>query len=251
MSGEGISGLCGSDPRGEPTGRGPQRRPRAPGRAATHPQSASHQAAQPVACSLAGTDLGRRKRALKATAAEKALHTLTPATATDQDRATRRRPHRRRPALRPPARRQHRHDEACTRRARHIAHRHRRGRPVLAARVLAGTRDQRRFPTAAAYANYTGTAAVQLASSDYNRYLLSRNGNRDPNSALHSIAVVQIRTRTSSGRRYYDRKIAEGKTSREAIRCLKRHLATVLWKRLMNDARSRDVTPTTQYSAAA
>jgi transposase len=107
------------------------------------------------------------------------------------------------------------------------------------------------FPPAAAYANYTGTAPVQVASGDYNRHRLSRYGNRDLNSALHSIAVVQIRTRTSSGRRYCDRKIAEGKTSREAIRCLKRHLATVLWKRMMNDARSRDFTPTTQCSDAA
>jgi transposase len=115
--------------------------------------------------------------------------------------------------------------------------------PVLAARVLAGTRDPRRFPTR------RGLRELHRDRTGPSR--LSRYGNRDLNSALHSIAVVQIRTRTSSGRRYCDRKIAEGKTSREAIRCLKRHLATVLWKRMMNDARSRDFTPTTQCSDAA
>lgn len=92
--------------------------------------------------------------------------------------------------------------------------------PVFAARVLAGTRDPWRFPIAAAYANYTGTAPMRVASGDYNRHRLSRYGNRDLNSALHFIAVIQIRTRTSAARRYYDRKIAEERTSREAIRCL-------------------------------
>ncbi|MGY1934382.1 IS110 family RNA-guided transposase [Nocardia gipuzkoensis] len=195
---------------------------------------------------------GGVKRALTATAAEKALHTLNPATATDQVRA------QLVEELIADVRRCDRQlaDNSAT--MKQVLDEHATSLtdivgvgPVLAARVLAGTRDPRRFPTAAAYANYTGTAPVQVASGDYNRHRLSRYGNRDLNSALHSIAVVQIRTRTSSGRRYYDRKIAEGKTSREAIRCLKRHLATVLWKRMMNDARSRDVTPTTQYSDAA
>ncbi|MFF5033028.1 IS110 family RNA-guided transposase [Nocardia salmonicida] len=114
--------------------------------------------------------------------------------------------------------------------------------PVLAARVLASTRDPRRFPTAVAYANYTGTAPVQVASGDYNRHRLSRYGNRELNSAIHSITVIQIRTRTSAGRRYYDRKRAEGKTAREATRCLKRQIATILWRTMIKDAQARENT---------
>lgn len=195
---------------------------------------------------------GGVKRSLTATAAERALHTVTPATSVDQVRA------QLAEDLIADIRRHDCQLADNTARMKQVLDEHATSLtdvvgigPVLAARVLAGTRDPRRFPTAAAYANYTGTAPVQVASGDYNRHRLSRYGNRDLNSALHSIAVVQIRTRTSSGRRYYDRKIAEGKTSREAIRCLKRHLSTVLWKRMINDARSRDFTPTTQCSSAA
>ncbi|MGC4991956.1 transposase [Nocardia salmonicida] len=123
--------------------------------------------------------------------------------------------------------------------------------PVLAARILAGTRDPRRFPTAAAYANYTGTAPVQVASGDYNRHRLSRYGNRELNSAIHSIAVIQIRTRTSAGRRYYDRKRAEGKTAREATRCLKRQIATVPWRTMIKDIQARENTADRQTFTAA
>lgn len=113
--------------------------------------------------------------------------------------------------------------------------------PVLASRILAGTRDPLRFTTAAAFANYTGTAPVQVASGGYNRHRLSRYGNRQLNSALHSVAIIQIRTKSSSGRTYYDKKLAEGKTPREAIRCLKRQIATRVWKTMIKD----QPTPTT------
>lgn len=71
---------------------------------------------------------------------------------------------------------------------------------VLAACVLAGTRDPRRFPTAAAYANYTGTAPARVASGDYNRHRLSRYGNRDLNSALRDsgAALMSVGVSTPS-----------------------------------------------------
>nr|AEN14620.1 transposase [Rhodococcus sp. R04] len=195
---------------------------------------------------------GGVKRSLTANAAEKALHTVTAVTTADQVRA------QLIEDLIDDVRRCDRQLADNTARMKRILDEHATSLtdivgigPVLAARVLAGTRDPRRFPTAAAYANYTGTAPVQVASGDYNRHRLSRYGNRDLNSALHSIAVIQIRTRTSAGRRYYDRKIAEGRTSREAIRCLKRHLATVLWKTMVNDVRSRELTAATPHSDAA
>lgn len=56
------------------------------------------------------------------------------------------------------------------------------------------------------------------------------------NHALHCAAITQIRNRHSPGRHYYDRKLAEGKTRREAIRALKRRLSDVVWRHLVADA---------------
>nr|WP_067479739.1 IS110 family transposase [Nocardia amamiensis] len=82
--------------------------------------------------------------------------------------------------------------------------------PVMAARIIGRTGRVRRFGTAAAYANYTGTAPIEVASADSTRHRLSRHGDRELNSALHTIAMIQIRMRGSAGRNYYDKKIAQG-----------------------------------------
>jgi transposase len=113
--------------------------------------------------------------------------------------------------------------------------------PVLAARILAGAGDPRRFPTAAAFANYSGTTPVQIASADHNRQRLSRYGNRDLNSAIHSVAIIQIRTRSSAGHAYYVKKRAEGKTPREAVRCRKRQLAATIWRTMMHDCAAHTI----------
>ena len=92
-----------------------------------------------------------------------------------------------------------------------------------------------RFASAAAYANYTGTAPVQIASADSSRHRLSRYGDRHLNSAIYTIAMIQIRMPASAGRAYYDKKIAEGKSPRYATRALKRHLAGYLWRIMLAD----------------
>ncbi len=107
--------------------------------------------------------------------------------------------------------------------------------PVLAARILGRTGNPSRFPTAAAYANYTGTAPVQIASADSSRHRLSRFGDRQLNSAVYTVAMIQIRMPDSAGRTYYDKRIADGKTPRAAARCLKRHLASYLWRVMLAD----------------
>jgi transposase len=66
---------------------------------------------------------------------------------------------------------------------------------------------------------------------------LSRRGNRTVNHAIHMAAVTQVRHRNSPGRGYYDRKIAQGKTPREALRALKRRISDVLWAAMVADAR--------------
>ncbi|MCX4910574.1 IS110 family transposase [Streptomyces sp. NBC_00878] len=109
--------------------------------------------------------------------------------------------------------------------------------PVLAARLIARVGRASRFPTAAAFANYTGTAPVEMASGDRARHRLSRSGDRQLNSVLHTIAVVQIRMPNSPGHTYYQRKLSEGKTPREAKRCLKRRLADHVWKVMLADER--------------
>lgn len=109
--------------------------------------------------------------------------------------------------------------------------------PVLAARLIARVGRAGRFPTAAAFATYTGTAPVEIASADKTRHRLSRAGDRQLNSVLHTIAVVQIRMPNSPGYAYYQRKLSEGKTSKEAKRCLKRRLADHVWKVMLADER--------------
>lgn len=107
--------------------------------------------------------------------------------------------------------------------------------PVVAARLLGRTGTPSRFASEAAYANYTGTAPVQIASADSSRHRLSRYGDRQLNYAIYTIAMVQIRMPASAGRAYYDKKVAEGKSPRYATRALKRHLAGHLWRVMLAD----------------
>ncbi|XDO64430.1 IS110 family transposase [Streptomyces sp. RLB1-33] len=67
------------------------------------------------------------------------------------------------------------------------------GGPVLAARLVGRVGHASRFATAAAFANYTGVAPVEIASADKAHHWLSRSGDRQLNSVLHTIAVTQIR----------------------------------------------------------
>ncbi|MDV6014397.1 IS110 family transposase [Haloechinothrix sp. LS1_15] len=110
---------------------------------------------------------------------------------------------------------------------------------ITAARLLAHTRNPGRFPTAAAFANYAGTAPIEIASAERTRHRLSRRGNRQLNSALHIIAITQTRQPGSPGNTYYTGKLAEGKTRREAQRCLKRRLANRIWRTMIADERNR------------
>ncbi|MEE2031274.1 IS110 family transposase [Rhodococcus sp. CC-R104] len=89
---------------------------------------------------------------------------------------------------------------------------------VTAACLIGRTRRASRFPTAAAYTTYNGSAPVQIASADTDRHRLSRYGDRQLNSALYTVAVVQIRMPASAGRAYYDKKIAEDKKPAAARR---------------------------------
>jgi transposase len=108
--------------------------------------------------------------------------------------------------------------------------------PVVAAMLIGYSGDPLRFGTASRYAAYTGCAPIEFSSGGRVTHRLSRRGNRRLNHALHCAAITQIRHRHSPGRGYYDRKLAEGKTPREAIRALKRRISDVVWRHLVADA---------------
>ena len=97
--------------------------------------------------------------------------------------------------------------------------------------------DVSRFASRDHFAAYNGTAPIEVSSGNRKIYRLSRRGNRRLNHAIHMAAVTQIRIRHSTGRAYYDRKIAEGKTHKEALRSLKRRISDALFARLLADAR--------------
>jgi transposase len=106
--------------------------------------------------------------------------------------------------------------------------------PVLAAKLVGHAGDVTRFPDRDHFASYTGTAPVEASSGDVRRHRLNRGGNRQLNTALHLIAVCQIRD-PSPGQGYYQRKLIEAKTPEEARRSLKRHLANVVYSHLVTD----------------
>ena len=111
--------------------------------------------------------------------------------------------------------------------------------PSGAARLLGDIGDVSRFPTKAHFASWNGTAPLDASSGEQTRHRLSRAGNRRINRALHIMAVVQLRHPTTDGRRYYDRRLAEGKTPMEAMRALKRRLSDVVYRQLVNDQKQQ------------
>jgi transposase len=109
--------------------------------------------------------------------------------------------------------------------------------PVIAAAVIGDVRAVSRFPGRDHFAAYNGTAPIEVSSGGRKIYRLSRRGNRRLNHAIHMAAVTQIRNRHSQGRAYYERKLAEGKTPKEALRCLKRQISDAIYACLQADAR--------------
>ena len=109
--------------------------------------------------------------------------------------------------------------------------------PVIAGTVIGDVADVSRFPGRDHFAAYTGTAPVEVSSGNRKIHRLSLRGNRRINHAIHMAAITQIRHRHSDGRAYYDKKLAEGKTHKEALRCLKRQISDAIFTRLQADAR--------------
>jgi transposase len=112
--------------------------------------------------------------------------------------------------------------------------------PVIAAMVKDDVGDVRRLATKDRFASYNGTAPIEVSSGPKKIYRLSRRGNRRMNHAIHLIALTQLRFPATDGRIYFERKLAEGKTGKEALRSLKRRKSDALYARLLQDARQDD-----------
>ena len=117
--------------------------------------------------------------------------------------------------------------------------------PVVAGTIIGDVGDVSRFPGRDHFAAYNGTAPVEVSSGNRKVYRLSLRGNRRVNHAIHMAAITQIRHRHSEGRAYYDKKIAEGKTHKEALRALKRRISDAIYARLQADARQGAHAPAT------
>jgi len=108
--------------------------------------------------------------------------------------------------------------------------------PILACYLIGFTGDITRFPSRDHYAAYNGTAPVERSSGGRVVHRVSQRGNRRLNHALHLAAICQIRQRGCEGRAYFERKLGEGKTKKDAIRSLKRHISNAVYRHLLDDA---------------
>jgi transposase len=113
---------------------------------------------------------------------------------------------------------------------------------LVAAKLIGETGDVRRFRSADAFAMLAGVAPIPASSGQTQRLRLNRGGNRQLNRALHSIALSQA-WHHPPAKAFIERKRAEGRTWREALRSLKRHLARVVFRLLVaGTARSAPTT---------
>ena len=108
---------------------------------------------------------------------------------------------------------------------------------LMAAIIIGRTGDIRRFPSSGHFARHNGTAPIEASSGPKARHRLNPRGDRQLNHAIHMAAVTQVRNDTP-GRAFYLRKQDEGKTRKEAMRALKRHISDAVYQRLINDTRA-------------
>ena len=119
---------------------------------------------------------------------------------------------------------------------------------MTAAKLVAETGGASRFRNQAQLAMHAGAAPLDASSGQHKRHRLNRTGNRQLNCAIHRIAVTQGRCHEPA-RAYLARKRLEGKSRREALRCLKRHLTRVVF-RILKTIAERQANPSATPSNA-
>jgi transposase len=108
--------------------------------------------------------------------------------------------------------------------------------PFVAATILGEVGDVSRIRSKAAFASLAGTAPLKASSGKTSRHRMNRGGNRQLNRALHVMAKTQSRV-LPGAREFVGRKMEEGRSYKEAIRCLQRHLTNVVYRTLVEDAK--------------
>jgi transposase len=106
---------------------------------------------------------------------------------------------------------------------------------LIAVRIIGEVGDIDRISSKARFARMNGTAPIPASSGQTSRHRLNKGGNRRLNHAIHMIALTQARM-DPRARAYVERRRAEGRTRRDAIRALKRHLSDVVYQQLQHDA---------------
>jgi transposase len=106
--------------------------------------------------------------------------------------------------------------------------------PIVAAIIIGHSADVSRFASRDHYASYNATAPIEASSGPTKRHRLNQRGNRQLNHAMYLAAVTQIGHDTP-GRVYYQRKIAAGKSTKEAMRALKRKISDAVYRQLIAD----------------
>lgn len=115
---------------------------------------------------------------------------------------------------------------------------------LSAAKLLGESAGITRFHSEAAFARHAGIAPIPVWSGNTaGRVRMTRSGNRQLNCAIHRIAITQARIPGTLGKAYYEKKLAEGKSKTEALRCLKRRLARVVFTLLTTDHNNRQAPP--------
>jgi transposase len=115
---------------------------------------------------------------------------------------------------------------------------------LSAAKIVGEAAGIARFKSADAFACHAGVAPIPAWSgASEGQMRLSRSGNRQLNTAIHRIAVTQIRMQDSEGHAYYQRLRDAGKTKAAARRCLKRRIARRVYRALLTDHQTRNQGP--------
>ena len=119
---------------------------------------------------------------------------------------------------------------------------------LTAAKLVGESAGITRFADEAKFARHAGVAPIPVWSGNTaGRVRMTRSGNRQLNAALHRIAITQIRMDGCLGKTFYEKKKAEGMSTTEALRCLKRRLARIVFNHLKADHKA---VPESQPAAA-
>lgn len=110
---------------------------------------------------------------------------------------------------------------------------------MTAAKLISEIAGIERFGSQAKLARLAGIAPIPAQTGNSTRVRLDRGGNRQLNAAIHRVAVTQLRCHQPA-KDYIARRISEGKTKREALRCLKRHLVRTIFNTMTPTATPLD-----------